>query len=438
MIKVCKFGGSSLANAEQFAKIKEIVSKEEERKIIVASAVGKSDDKDHKVTDLLYLCEAHSQYRMPYDDILSIIINKHQEIIDKLNIDYCLDDDIAKIKKLLSSKTDKDELISMGEYISSKLLAKYLDAEFVDAKDVIVFNYDGSLNIEKTSEQFVPFLNTNKKIVVPGFYGTLPNGVIKTMTRGGSDITGALLANIVDASVYENWTDVSGIYVCDPNLIDLPKQIETVTYDELRELSYMGANVLHDEAIYPVKQKDIPINIRNTNDPDNPGTMIVTKCNDTAKYPITGITGKKDFTVVTVAKTNSSSEIGFLKSVLEVFENYRISIVLVTTGIDSFSIIVNTNDTNNVIYELANEIKNKLNCEDVSIYNNLSLVCVVGRGMKSKLGMSGQIFSLLGENNINIKTISQGADEISIILGVEDNDFDSTIKAIYKRFIAWK
>lgn len=435
MLKVCKFGGSSVANAAQFRKIKDIVNSDPSRKIIVASACGKAYKEDHKVTDLLYLCEAHKKYGMDYEDILGLIEGKHQDIIDELNLKFDLISEMNKLHDLLKRNSNTDELISKGEYLSSRLLAEYLDARFVDAKDVICFNFDGSLDVESTKVKFLPYLETDKKIVVPGFYGTLPNGVIKTMSRGGSDITGSLLANIIDAEVYENWTDVSGIYVCDPRIIKDPKRIDVITYDELREMSYMGANVLHDEAIFPVKEKNIPINIRNTNEPDNPGTMIVSKANE-ASFPITGITGKKNFAVVRVVKSNSSSEVGFLKKALEVFENYNIPVVMVTTGIDSFSIIIDKNDANTAIYELANNIKTKLNCEDVSIYDDLSLVCVVGRGMKSKTGMSGQIFSLLGQNNINIKTISQGADEISIIVGIEEKNFSETISSIYKEFIA--
>lgn len=436
MIKVCKFGGSSLANSKQYKKIKSIIKAEEERKIIIASACGKSNKNDHKVTDLLYLCLAHKQFGMSYDDILKEIEDKHQMIIDDLKLKFDLKKEINRIRQLLDKKGNQEEIIAFGEYLSSRLLALYLNADFVDAKDVVVFNYDGSLNIEKTKEKFLPYTKTKKKIVVPGFYGALPNGVIKTMSRGGSDITGSLIANVVDADVYENWTDVSGIYVCDPRIIKNPKHIDVITYSELREMSYMGASVLHDESIYPVKTKQIPINILNTNDPLDKGTMIVSSVSDHKKIgPITGITGKKDFVVVSIAKINSSSEIGFLKKVLAVFENYGVSIVLITTGVDSFSIIVDKKDVMNNIYEIANEIKVELKCDDVNVYDNLSLVCVVGRGMKAKKGISGKIFSLLGENGINIRTISQGADEISIIVGVDDENYEKTISCIYERFV---
>ena len=436
MIKVCKFGGSSLASSEQFKKIKNIVESQEERKVIVASACGKAFKEDHKVTDLLYLCLAHKKYGMSYDDILNQIVVKHQSIIDDLGLSFDLNKEVERIKYLLENNKNSDEIVSYGEYLSSRLLALYLNAEFVNAKDVICFNYDGTIDINRTYQKFVPYLKTNKKIVVPGFYGALPNGVIKLMSRGGSDITGALLANVCDATVYENWTDVSGIYVCDPRIIKNPKKIKVITYGELREMSYMGASVLHDESIFPVKIKNIPINILNTNKPEDKGTVIVANVNTSLKeLPITGITGKKDFMVVNIVKSNSSSEIGFLKKALDVFEHYKIPVVLVTTGIDSFSIIVDKNDIKNNAYELSNEIKNNLKCEEVSIYDNLSLVCVVGRGLKDRKGISGEIFSLLGENGINIRTISQGADETSILVGVDDENYTKTISVIYERFI---
>ena len=436
MIKVCKFGGSSLADAVQYEKIKAIIESDDKRKIIVASACGKSNKQDHKVTDLLYLCLAHKKYGMSIEEIMELIYNKHKKIVDKLKLDFDLDYEINRLRKMLEKSKNEADIISFGEYLSSKLLALYLNCIFVDAKDIISFKYDGNIDMEETYKKFIPFLKAGKRIVVPGFYGSLPNGIIKLLSRGGSDITGAILANIVNAEVYENWTDVSGIYVCDPSIIKNPKQIKTITYSELREMSYMGANVLHEKAIYPVKIKNIPINIKNTNKPENKGTIIVNNIDIKEKrLPITGITGRKDFIVVNIIKTNSSSEIGFLKKTLDIFEHYKIPIVMVTTGIDSFSIIVDKEDIKNNIYELANEIKNNLNCEEVSVYDHLSLVCVVGIGMKERKGISGELFSLLGQNGINIRTISQGADEISILLGVNDDDYKKTIEVIYKRFI---
>ncbi len=436
MIKVIKFGGSSVANAAQYKKIKNIVDSDSTRKIIVASACGKADKHDHKVTDLLYLCEAHVKYGMDYEPIVSLIEEKHQNIANELGLTIDVHAEMNKIRAILKGKGSLDELVSRGEYLSSKLLAEYLDADFIDAKDVIFFNYDGSIDLETTKEKLLPLLNKEKRVVVPGFYGSLPNGIIKVMSRGGSDITGSILANVIDADVYENWTDVSGMLVCDPRIISSPKRIDYITYAELREMSYMGANVLHDEAIFPVKQKNIPINIRNTNDPDNPGTMIVDKCDENIATPvITGITGKRGFTVISVSKGHSASEVGFLRKALTIFENYKISIVTVATGVDSFSIVVADNDVNDCLYGIVNELKTDLKCEEVKIIDDLALVCVVGRGMKSRTGMSGEIFGELGSKKINIKTISQGADEISIIIGVNDDDFVKTIESVYRRFI---
>lgn len=436
MIKVVKFGGSSLSNAQQFKKIKNIVTKDSSRKIIVASACGKASSDDHKVTDLLYLCQAHVKYGMDYEMILSLIEEKHQEIIENLQLDFDLKKEMDAIREILSKKGSLDQLVSRGEYLSSRLLALYLDAECIDAKDVIMFDYDGKINLEATQTQLLPRLKTSKRVVVPGFYGSLPNGMIKLMSRGGSDITGSILANVVQADVYENFTDVSGMLVCDPRIIDHPKRIDYITYAELREMSYMGANVLHDEAIFPVKLKNIPINVRNTNDPDNPGTMIVDQCPAEVATPlITGITGKKGFTVISVSKGHSASEVGFLKKALQIFENYGISVVTLATGVDSFSIVVVDQDVNDCLYGIVNDLKTELQCEEVKIFDELALVCVVGRGMKAKTGMSGQIFGELGNQKINIKTISQGADEISIIIGVNEDDFTKTIESIYQRFI---
>ncbi|MCQ2554656.1 MAG: aspartate kinase [Clostridia bacterium] len=437
MIKVCKFGGSSVANGDQYRKIKEIVDSDKERKIIVASACGKSGKNDHKVTDLLYLCDAHVKYGMDYDDILSLILKKHQGIKEDLGLKLDVEAEVGKIREILENKGSIDELVSRGEYLSCKLLAEYLDADFVDAKDVVTFRYDGSLDIEKTKEKFAPHLSGKRKIVVPGFYGALPNGKIKVMSRGGSDISGALLANIADASVYENWTDVSGILVTDPRIIQNPKKIKYITYAELRELSYMGANVLHDEAIFPVKEKNIPINIRNTNDKDEPGTMIVNEVTSKEETPlVTGIAGKKGFTVISAGKSNISNEIGFLKRALQIIENHRIPVTTVTTGVDNFSLIMSADDVKDNIYEIMNAFRTELQCDDVNIYENLALVCIVGRGMKARTGMSGEIFGELGRKKVNIKTISQGSDEISIIVGISDKDFKKAIEAVYNRFIA--
>lgn len=439
MIKVVKFGGSSVANAGQFKKVKNIVDSDISRKFIVTSACGKSDNEDHKVTDLLYLCHAHIKYGVPFNNLFSVIEKKYKTIKQELNLKIDLDSEFEKIKKSMVKNISIDYLVSRGEYLAGLCLAEYLDADFVDAKDVILFDYDGKINFERSKTALQEKLNTDKKIVIPGFYGALPNGKIKIMSRGGSDITGAILASLVNASIYENWTDVSGILVADPRIVENPKRIKYITYDELRELSFMGANVLHDETIFPVREKKIPINIKNTNDPENHGTMIVDDCSerDEQKSPgfITGIAGKKDFTVFNCTKLNLSNEVGFLKRTLQLFEDFNVNIEGIQAGIDTVNIILETQEIEEDRYIILSKLKEVIGFEQVSAFDNLSLIAVVGRGMSKRPGMSGKLFAELGLNNINIKTINQGIDEINVIIGVDNKDFEKAINCIYDRFI---
>lgn len=439
MIKVAKFGGSSVANATQFEKVKKIVDSDKSRKFIVTSACGKSDKEDNKVTDLLYVAHAHLKYKLSADDIFKLIEDKYYSIKEELNLKIDLNTEFDKIKSDIKKNNDVDYLVSRGEYLTALMLAEYLDAEFIDARDVFKFNYDGVINMELTGIALHNAINTDKKIVFPGFYGSMPDGKIKVMSRGGSDITGAILANIFDVDLYENFTDVSGILVCDPRIVDNPHRIKNITYNELREMSYMGANVLHDEAVFPARDKNIPINIKNTNDPENEGTMILESCDEVDKvekpYAITGITGKKDFSVITCIKSHISSEVGFLKKILEVFEKYGISIESCPSSIDSVSVVVETEKIKEYLYEIVLKLKDELDCDDVHITEGISLIAVVGRAMVNKKGMSGKIFATLGENDINIKTISQGTDEICIVVGVETKDFEKAIRCIYNKFI---
>ena len=436
MIKVAKFGGSSVANAAQFQKVKKILEADPSRRIVVLSACGKAPENPHKVTDLLYLSEAEERYGMDAGPVLNLIEEKHSGIIRELGIDYDLSEDMEEIRSILRSGKSIDLLVSRGEYLSSKIMAKYLNARFVDAKDLIAMNYDGSFDLKATKQNLEPYLLTGEVLIVPGFYGSLPNGVIRVMSRGGSDITGAILANAADAEVYENWTDVSGIYVADPRIVKKPKRIDVITYQELREMSYMGANVLHEDAIFPVISKDIPINIRNTNQMNNPGTMIVNKIeNDHPSTLITGITGKRGFVAISAAKRHTSSEVGFLKKAMEIMEHYRIALTSVVTGVDSFSFVFEKENHEGDLYVIASELKEKLGCDDVNITEDVALICIVGRAMKSRAGMSGSVFGVLGKQKINIRTISQGPDEISIIVGVAQEDFETAIRAIYAKFI---
>ena len=438
MIKVVKFGGSSVANAAQFEKVKNIVNAEEERKYIIVSACGKESFEDHKITDLLYLCDAHIRYNVSYEELFQQIEDKYRRIKEELNLSIDLEKEFAAIRNSIEKSASQDFIVSRGEYLTAKCLAEYIDAEFVDASEVIAFQYDGEVDYEKTKEQ-IEKIKTDKKVIIPGFYGALPNGIIKVFGRGGSDVTGSIVANVLDADVYENWTDVSGVYVADPRIIDNPLWIPRITYSESREMSYMGANVLHDDAVFPVRAKNIPINIRNTNEPDAIGTMIMEDCSEFDKenppHVVTGIAGKKDFTVITLSKSHSSTEVGFLRKLLSVFEDYHISIEAVPITVDTFSVIVSSEAIQNNLYEIVGRLKNEFHPDEIRIDDRLSLIAVVGRRMKALPGISGKLLSEFGNNQINIKIINQSADELSIVVGVEDKDFEKAIKCIYDRFV---
>lgn len=439
MLKVAKFGGSSVADGQQFKKVKDIILSDKTRQFVVVSATGKRFKDDNKVTDLLYLCHAHIKYGVSFDNIFTLIEDRYRSIKEDLQLTFDLENEFKIIRQQMQKNVNLDYLVSRGEYLTACLMAEYLGYEMLDAKDFILFNFDGSINIEKTRELLEGILATHHHLVVPGFYGALPNGVIKVMSRGGSDITGSILANIVDANVYENWTDVSGILVADPRIIENPKRIDSITYSELRELSYMGANVLHEEAIFPVKDKNIPINIRNTNEPSNPGTMIMEDCDDLDKknppHFITGIAGRRDFTSLTIYKAHMSNDVGIVRKVLSVFESFKISIENIPSGIDSFSVIVSTEQVENCLYELIAKIKETVQPDSVKVADKISLIATVGRGMMYRPGISGKLFAVLGNNDINIRLINQGSDEINIIVGVENKDFEKTIRVIYNSFI---
>ncbi|MDD6496817.1 MAG: aspartate kinase [Solobacterium sp.] len=439
MIKVCKFGGSSVADAGQFLKIKNIVKSDKSRKFVVVSAVGKANKDDHKITDLLYVLYSHVKYGVDYESILKIVEDKYNAIKNELGLSINLDAEFDEIRKNLNKHCDVDYVVSRGEYLSAKLMADYLGGIFVDAKDVIFFGYDNKFYFDKIEKALEKYEGSDKVIVVPGFYGSLPNGKIRCMSRGGSDITGAVIANVVNASVYENFTDVSGIMVADPRIVDKPVSVKRITYAELREMSYMGASVLHDEAIFPVKAKNIPLNILNTNDPSHPGTMILETCDeyDEKEEPlvISGITGKKGFSSIFVAKSHIASEVGVLKEALDVISKYNISVESVATGIDSFSIVVESERVENDLYDLMNNLGKVLETDNITIEDNMAMVAIVGRKLKNYKGFSGKLFSTLGKNDINIKLISQTSDEISIILGVDEKNFEKTINVVYKGFI---
>lgn len=437
MLKVVKFGGSSLADANQYRKVKNIIEKDASRSIVVVSAAGKRFKDDNKITDLLYLCHAHIKYGVSYDHIFSLVEERYRSIVRDLNLDLDIEAVFKDIRSHLNKYASVDYIVSRGEYLSALCMSSYLGYKFLDAKDCIFFNFDSSFNSEKMKEALLS--HAMEKIVVPGFYGAFPNGDIRVMSRGGSDITGSLLADIYNVDIYENWSDVSGILVADPRIIDNPRTISSITYNELRELSYMGANVLHDEAIFPVKAKNIPINIRNTNDPDHPGTMIMEDCSkmDALNPPhiITGIAGKKDFTTITIIKSGSSNEFGIMRKALQILENYKVKVNNIPCGIDSFSLMMPSESIKSCLYECLADLNRELQPDNIKVEDHLSLIATVGRGMVNSKGISGKLFAELGNNGINIKTISQGADELNIMVGVENADFEKTIKAIYEKFI---
>ena len=430
MLVVSKFGGSSVANSTQFKKVKNIIESNPYRNVVIVSALGKKEKGDSKITDLLYLLHAHLKYNVPYDNIFDLIKTRFTNVRDDLGISFDLDKEFEELKKMLHKDISEDFLVSRGEYITAKLMAIYLGFSFVDSKDLIKFNYDGKVNYDKSYELIKNAYENETHLVIPGFYGSYLNGEIKTFSRGGSDISGAIISSALNADYYENWTDVSGILMADPKIIDNAKIIKEISYEELRELSYMGANVLHEETVFPVQKNNIPIRILNTNRPNDEGTIITDNCADKSQL-ITGISGKKHFTSFTITKSTTSSKLKTLLDVLKVFDLFKVNIEHIPTGIDTFSCVVESKDIEKIKYDLLTEIKKLDNVSDISIDEDIALIAVVGRNMVDKPGISGKIFGIVGNNNINIKMIAQGSQELTIIVGVSNKDFENTIKALY-------
>ena len=435
MKTVVKFGGSSLASAEQFKKVGEIIRKDPARRFVVPSAPGKRFDKDTKVTDMLYGVYHLAERDEDFTDQLKAIKERYYEIIRGLSLELSLEQEFSEIKENFRNHAGEEYAASRGEFLNGKVMASYLGFPFVDAAEIIVFDEDGTLNIEKTDVRMKSRLCDMDAAVVPGFYGAQEDGKVRTFSRGGSDVTGSLVARAIRADMYENWTDVSGFLVADPRIVENPETIETITYRELRELSYMGATVLHEEAIFPVRKEGIPINIRNTNRPDDHGTLIVESTCRKPRYTITGIAGKKGFCSINIDKSLMNSEIGFGRKVLQVFEDQGISFEHMPSGIDTMTVYVHQDDFVDHEQQVIAGIHRSVHPDFVEMESDLALIAVVGRGMKSTRGTAGRIFSALAHANVNVKMIDQGSSELNIIIGVENRDFETAVKAIYDIFV---
>lgn len=436
MKKIVKFGGSSLASAEQFKKVGAIIKADDTRVYVVPSAPGKRFKEDTKVTDMLLHVYQTAADGKNIDNEMAAIKARYDEIIEGLELDFSLDAEFEEIKANLIADPEVDYAASRGEFLNGKIMAAYLGVPFIDAAEVIFFNEEGALNTYKTDKILAARLAECERAVIPGFYGLGKNGKVKTFSRGGSDVTGSIVARAAKADVYENWTDVSGFLITDPRIVDNPKGIRYITYRELRELSYMGASVLHEDAIFPVRKAGIPINIKNTNKPEDEGTWIVESTGQKQDYVITGIAGKKDFCTVFITKAMMNAEIGFCRKVLQAFEENEISIEHMPSGIDTMTVVVHADEFMNKEQSVVSAIHRLVEPDSVEIESGLALIAVVGRGMKSASGTASKVFTALSNKGINIRMIDQGSSELNIIIGVKNSDFDNAIKAIYDTFIS--
>ena len=434
-LKVLKFGGTSLADAEHFRQVAEIVKSDPDRKYVVASAPGKRHDGDDKVTDMLYRCYELAADEKDITNEFEAIKERYKQIIRDLELDLDLSEVFEKIRHSFIHNSGRDYIASRGEYLNAMILAKYLGFQFIDAKKCIFFNDDGHFNADKTNEVLSGYLKKHEYAVIPGFYGSMPNGTIKTFSRGGSDITGAIVARAASASIYENWTDVSGFLMADPKYINNPAVISTITYKELRELSYMGATVLHEDSIFPVRYSKIPINIRNTNKPEEKGTFIVPKTDESPEHVITGVAGKIGFSTITIEKDMINSEIGFGRKVLQAIEENGVSYEHFPTGIDSMSVVISTKELKKKRADVMASICRAVNPENIFIEENLALIAIVGRGMVKAKGTAARVFSALANSGVNVRMIDQGSGELNIIVGVEEHDYATAINAIYHEFV---
>ena len=435
MKKVVKFGGSSLASAKQFKKVGEIIRADKSSRFVVPSAPGKRNDRDEKVTDMLYACYDAASEGRSYKKILEKIRGRYDEIIEGLGLNLNLDHEFAGMEENFLAKAGKDYAASRGEYLNGIVMAHYLGYEFIDAAEVIFFDEQGNFEAELTNRELSERLSHVERAVIPGFYGSRPDGSVKTFSRGGSDVTGSIVARAVHADLYENWTDVSGFLVADPRIVDNPEVIETITYRELRELSYMGASVLHEDAIFPVRKEGIPINIRNTNRPEDRGTLIVETTCRKPLHTITGVAGKKGFCAINIEKAMMNTEVGFGRKVLSVFEQSGISFEHMPSGIDTMTIFVHQSEFEDHEQSVIAGIHRAVSPDVVELESDLALVAVVGRGMRANQGTAGRVFSALAHARVNVKMIDQGSSEWNIIIGVKNDDFEKAIRAIYDIFV---
>ena len=431
---VTKFGGSSLASSEQFQKVKNIIESNKNRKYVVPSAPGRRNSKDYKITDLLYLCNAHVNSGIAFDDVFKLIEDRYKGIVKDLKLDFDISTPLNKVKENIANGASSDYAASRGEYLNGLILANYLGYEFIDAAEVIIFDEGGNFNHELTKKAIAARLKDTERAVIPGFYGADTTGEIVTFSRGGSDVTGSLVASGVNAKLYENWTDVSGFLMADPRIVENPKSISTITYKELRELSYMGASVLHEDAIFPVRESGIPINIKNTNKPEDKGTFIVQDSEVKECKTITGIAGKKDFTVISIEKAMMNSELGFCRKILGILEMNNISFENMPSGIDTVCVVISDSELKNKTKKVVEEIKRTCNPDSIVVHPNMALIATVGKGMAKNKGVAAKVFDALSKADVNIRMIDQGSSEMNILVGIENDNFETAIKAIYEKF----
>ncbi len=438
-IKVAKFGGSSVADGIQLTKTKEIIRHDPDRKYIVVSAPGKRFEGDSKITDILYLCKTHIEHNLPYDQLFQVVADRYMAVEINLGVKVDLLKHFDEIRENLRNNSSADYIASRGEYLNAILVAAFLDYDFVDTAGLIKFDAKGRLLMEETDDALREELAKHERAVLPGFYGSTPDGKIKTFSRGGSDITGALVARAVKADVYENWTDVSGFLMADPRIVSNPKQIREISYKELRELSYMGASVLHEDAIYPARMANVPINIRNTNKPEDPGTFITAEVSESFENDenriITGIAGNRDFTVVAIYKNMMSSERGFVRKILDILDDFDINFEHLPSGIDTVSVVMSNKAINGRLEEVLDEFRARLRPDSIDVFEDMALIATVGHGMSYRQGVSATLFEGLADAGVNIRMIEQGSSEMNIIVGVKNKDFEKAIRAIYRAFV---